>query len=128
MLNYELAKKLKDNGFPQKNFTIMSEGSFIRPDDEIYCNCGACNVEFYTPADFIDAVYCPTLSELIEAVGRPFTLYFSENDLVGIGWSAVNGNAGNNSWENFDFLVGKGETPEEAVANLYLALHDARSE
>lgn len=82
-MKYELAKKLKEAGFPQK--------SPNREKDEwLY--------------------YEPTLSELIEACGVEF------NSLVKFGsyWSA--------SANDFE-LNGKGSTPEEAVANLWLVLN-----
>lgn len=80
-MNYELAKKLKDAGFPQDGI-----------------------------GQFIDVkLASPTLSELIEACGDKFRglskrANWRAQDVMGI--------------EEF------GDTPEEAVANLYLALNN----
>lgn len=57
MIPYELAKKLKDAGFPQE----MKDGSML--DDGL-------NNEGYGP----ETAYDPTLSELIEACGESFVM------------------------------------------------------
>lgn len=59
-----------------------------------------------------DIVTVPTLSELIEACG---TEYFKMGSGKGGEWYASKG------YEHE--VVGKGSTPEQAVAKLYLALH-----
>lgn len=90
-INYELAKELKDAGFPLKMKRTWTD---IFDDD--YSEESGC--------------YLPTLSELIEACGKSFTLESSELGfrafrtpvLVEGGWSA---------------------TPEEAVARLWLELN-----
>lgn len=93
-MNYQLAKKLKDAGFPQKD-----RGNFIGPPDVEIIN---------TPL----AIYVPTLSELIEACVGDRLDFYLKNSTLTVHWSAgMNGRVGN------------GETPEEAVANLYLALN-----
>lgn len=89
-MNYELAKKLKDAGFP-----IPIHGQVMESEKE---------------------TYYPTLEELIEECGNHFISLekfghkfkanaYIENDRIG------------------DQLHVNGETPSEAVANLYLALH-----
>jgi hypothetical protein len=94
-MNYELAKKLKDAGFAQ-----TGDGRYI-------LHCG--------PNDFDPDVYRPTLSELIEACGFEFDKlqilerYYASKQIL---WSA----------SSVDFKNKSGSTPEEAVANLYLAL------
>ena len=56
-----------------------------------------------------------TLSELIEALNNKVDYLFgSLNQMSDITWEAE-------IWESD--IKGKGKTPEEAVANLYLALH-----
>lgn len=90
-MTYELAKKLKEAGFPQ-------DGKGMWYADN--------------PNGEGDAVYSPTLSELIEAC---------ENKLWML--ERIDGVA----WEAYPYVsVGKGselgKTPEEAVAKLWLTL------
>jgi hypothetical protein len=93
-MTYELAKTLKDAGFPQNLNPGNGEG-FVYEGDH--------------PKG--PGVYCPTLSELIEACGSDF--YELKN--LTFGWIA---NA------DSDYLKrGDGSTPEEAVARLWLALN-----
>jgi len=91
----ELAKKLKDAGFP------------FRPR--------VAEVNIFPPETF----YIPTLEELIEACGENFhCLVFTNNGGVDSDekfWSAGTSSVVKD-WVN-------GSTPLEAVANLYLALH-----
>ena len=109
-MNYELAKKLKNAGFP---FREVQEIIKLQP------NAGW----FTLMASFInfDGVdyYMPTLSELIEVVGGgfaelqrngSFTRYTPKNDK----WIA---------WGVNRSIMGGGKTPSEAVANLYLELN-----
>ena len=112
-MNYKLARKLKDNGFPQ-----TTDGLFWDQETR-------------------SSVAYPTLSELIEACGNNFC------ELT----SRVNQSMSHHSgdYESFDNLWpsvywvcssveykdekykspywGEGETPEEAVANLWLELN-----
>ena len=98
---YELAKKLKDAGFPQHDRT-----------GEWYNVC-------YFQGCEKDACF-PTLSELIETCGDDF---LSLEKYDGGKWEAMR-----RTWccdehgESCEF--GYGSTPEEAVANLWLALHE----
>lgn len=93
-MNYELAKELKDAGFPQGG-----KGLWLLPPDNLV-------------GRRVDRVYAPTLEELLEACGERFTsldqLYKSkaENTYEQV-WLA-------NSIE-------RGSTPAEAVARLWLA-------
>ena len=98
-MNYELIKKLKDAGFPVET----------RPAD----NTDVSNGTHY---------FIPTLSELIEACGEGLDSMFRIGELsqhgkkiFDKGWYARNGD---------DSIDGTGATPEEAVANLWLALKD----
>ena len=103
-MNYELAKQLKDAGFPQD----------IK-EDYYYDGCEECeggNPESYIELyhlihDKSDLIKIPTLSELIEACGRDF------DRLERIG--------NTNTWNVkgfFSDIETEGETPEEAVAKL----------
>ena len=99
MITYELAKSLKDAGFPQ-----LSDGGYVYKDGTI-------------DKDMISENYCykPSLSELIEACGIKMNkLTQNEMNNNSIVWTAVN-------WEGS--IMGEGSTPEEAVANLWLALN-----
>lgn len=61
----------------------------------------------------------PTLSELIDACGdKIFSLQREEDDDGYIGWLAGDGTT----------TSVKGSTPEEAVANLYIALYNKSNE
>lgn len=103
-MNEELAEKLKRAGFPQT--------------DEPYI-CGHCG-----DGGPIEIRY-PTLSELIEACGDRFhVLQFL------IRGHSVNGKI-MNPWNAFPKPIpseivfrGDGSTPEEAVANLWIALNE----
>lgn len=57
-MNYELAKRLKEAGFPQKNFPV-----------EFECVCGG---NKFHPADGRCSAYLVPLEELIEACGVHF--------------------------------------------------------
>lgn len=100
-MNYELAKKLKDAGFPQ-----IGRGLFMIGDGT--------PIKLVEPGEVISldesnpVVYLPTLSELIEACGESF----KSLELVGGHFYT------NDCWER--------ETPEEAVANLWLALQKGK--
>ena len=100
-MDYELAKKLKKAGYPQPDITTMlhRDKMWFRTEKNEY--------------------YIPTLSELIEACGEGLEV------LMKIGeerWEA--GLISMKSYTDFNFKkpFGRGKTPIEAVANLYLAL------
>ncbi len=82
-MNYELAKKLKDAGFP---------GIIIQQE----------HIESY-----------PTLTELIEACGLKNMLLMKSGNL----------HQAFDDDNTFCMNQGEGSTPEEAVANLWLALN-----
>lgn len=103
-MNYELAKKLKDAGFPMKTTEL-----------ELY---GSTPSRFLAPAEEGGFYNEPTLSELIETCGSKFDR-LTRNEMTDD--SAV--------WrvDCYDMAVGnfgEGSTPEEAVANLWLALNE----
>lgn len=104
-MNYELALKLKEAGFPQKT-TIKA------------CANGICTD--------VGLPYEPTLSELIAACGDKFGA-LEKIALTGIEWQAFSRQEFQKYGQD-SRLVGNatgyaGSTPEEAVANLYLALN-----
>lgn len=116
-MNYELAKKLKDAGFPQPK---IGEGL----GRDLY------PCEGYWHADH-DAkckrAYAPTLSELIEEcqkVTRNIGLYEGSRIESGNPWVAIalRPYAQKISDEEMTF----GLTPEEAVANLWIILQEEK--
>ena len=110
MISYELAKQLKQAGFPQRGANFDSRGlrRFIQ---DPYREVGM-------PKD-TDFVYVPLLSELIEACGndwRGFEALTKEHSQEGDSWVA----------SAFHITAhGRGSTPEEAVARLWLTLHNS---
>ena len=123
-MNYELAKKLKDTGFPQNkfrkatmcpcsDFTVETHGTWL-------CQCKEFIIE-------------PTLEELIEACGYEipdadgdnirFCLYYTGPEQC---WSAgyYLQYLGDDTYIDSRFHPQEfGKTPKEAVANLWLELN-----
>ncbi len=95
-MNYELAKKLKNAGFPQKG---MDCNWITNPEAEL------------------EEIYVPTLSELIEACGDKF--YGIHRMVSGI-WIAFMYDIEDSSRQ----VEAPGSTPEEAVALLWLELQN----
>ena len=104
-MNFELAKKLKEAGFPMRCIKIKRD--------------------FSGDAQYLEPLQplVPSLSELIEECGDDFNCLFKHTDETfwtagyavseieaGFGWSKIT-------------KIGEGSTPEEAVANLYLELN-----
>ena len=97
-MKYELAKQLKEAGFPQhlalKEFPKLKKAMKLM--DEM-----SGEVE----------PYIPTLSELIEACGEEFGMVARADNQTFIA----------RNW--FDKIQVEGKTPEEAVAKLYIKLN-----
>lgn len=108
MISFELAKKLKDEGFPQNetfHFYLMEDGNYTKDSKE--------------------GVFVPSLSELIEACGgkqnkegESFVLWFGETE-----WHAGYTNYLSDDYIDDYFGQGSGSTPEEALASLYLSIN-----
>lgn len=109
-LTYEDCKELKDAGFPQ----IVSFET---------------DVHIYKDEKGIEEVRVPTLSELIAACGE---------DFYSLRYTPVSGMGSDNHWVAHSRSIGAikvsplnavgmegfiGSTPEQAVKNLWLALH-----
>lgn len=113
MITYELAKQLKDAGFSKtKKFPYYFY--HINNEKIIYINNGS---NLISENQFL---YVPTLSELIEACGDKFdSLNNIDTDYdKKFGWQAI---------QSINLLEKKaalGNTPEEAVAKLWLVLQD----
>lgn len=100
-MNYELAKQLKDAGFPQKELTGMA-----------HCNYKGTADHSHSEKCICEEVTFPTLSELAEACGEGFWSLHKTRSVNGDRFYA-------NS-----ILESEGcSSPEEAVARLYLELH-----
>lgn len=101
-MTYQLVKQLKDAGYPQ---------TYIGGD--FWSNK-------WSSEGGYEAVYSPTLSELIEACGVSFwNLEQGHNKDTGTWFCnfVTDCQVGSDEWES------KGKTPEEAVAKLWLALN-----
>ena len=121
-MNYELCKKLKDAGFPQEprisTGGVDGEvfGGFYHvgmiDGDGAFGYFTVSEYEEYLKRDSTKHVIAkaPTLSELIEACGERFDALQS----LGGRWGA-----------RASILSAEGSTPEEAVANLWLALQES---
>ncbi len=95
-MNRELAKKLKDAGFPKVGIVEISYKDGVE-----------------------DELWFPHLADLIEAVGcKNFGLCRNNARVPESAWSAFD-HAIYDLAENF----GDGSTPEEAVANLWLGFN-----
>lgn len=105
-MDYELAKELKDAGFPQgpASGDHHDGGNWI--DDE--------RRAYYHAVDSETECYIPTLSELIEACGWGVVL---ETHYP----SGATAMKKTNNGKETDWIGGT--TPEEAVARLWLALN-----
>ena len=101
-MNYELAKQLKDSGFPQK-----IEWPTICIQDNI------------TGHELSERCKVPPLHELIEACDRSLTFLkrIVDHSTLTKGSKYDKWHAGN------EILFMKGSTPEESVANLWLELN-----
>lgn len=96
-MNYELAKQLEEAGFPQEGFGMRWTGSVWTTKD-------------------IDSLYKPTLSELIEETLKKCQFLTLQNENAH-DWMA---------WPDLDESKGLkcyGQTPEEAMARLWLILN-----
>jgi len=105
-LSYDTAKRLKDAGFPQKTHNECC-GEVLGEDGE--------------------PVMIPDLSELIEACGDEiYSLRrtYEKNIWVAHGYNLFNRDIKQIQFQALGQKGFVGSTPEEAVANLYLALHE----
>lgn len=127
MITYELAKQIKDAGFTQIELDalIKRRGYYILDGDPRMRELMV--PEDWTERGLSEVIYIPTLSEIIEACG-----YEHFNSLVTnhekVQWMAVGNKLGGNAKEGtlgkeWGDVVGYGLIPEEAVANLWLALN-----
>jgi hypothetical protein len=97
-MNYQLARELKDAGFPQ-----AGNGRWTGDPNKLVWESG-------------DRVYVPTLEELIERCRRDLESLSQELSLAGDEWIA-------STFGGSDSKSARGKTPAEAVARLWLALY-----
>lgn len=111
MLSYELCNQLKDAGFPQDGELMYNEQKEIIQHSFDHCYCPKCNAW--------DETYyiIPTLSELIEACGEMKELIKNPDNWEAVSFAVVVRES------YFSHYGMSGQTPEEAVAKLYLKLH-----
>ncbi len=124
-MKYELAKKLKDAGYPQRDWK-EEDGYFLARENgdskegEYDClNDRTMLLKYFSDEYLKDMhdrgliVYIPTLSELIEACGKVFW-----HLTCSVGYNQWHAESSDNGTEK----SGYGLTPEEAVALLWLEL------
>ena len=105
MISFELAKQLKDAGFPQ-----AGDGKWIGPADSLVWRSA-------------DRVYVPTLEELIGALGHHF---YSLEQIGPQKWRAQSFATKDQRHDDRTRLIGHkvdAILPEIVLARLWLALH-----
>lgn len=106
-LSYELAKELKDGGFPQD----LAYSTCVHEENRVPCEASK-DVRFSnSPCEF---VYFPGLSELIEACGIGIYGLHRSGEL----WNAVSDDR-----KSGKAISISASSPEEAVALLWVALN-----
>ena len=115
-MNRKLAKELKTAGFPIQFYQV---GHRFYPNEnstgwtEAAQKAGIIITAYelqHRLQDIKDGYYCPSLADLIEACGENFARLFIEKTI----WTAKSKNP-----ENYAMA----DSPEGAVARLWLALH-----
>ena len=111
MLSYKDVKELKDAGFPQGKSHFHYE--WWPAQDSWNLSCENDDQRMVN-----DCIFCPTLSELINACGEGFTSLerCDRRDCIKTHWIAV-------GFKKDRMVVADMETPEEAVKNLWLKLN-----
>jgi hypothetical protein len=118
-MNYELAKQLKDSGFPQEGLLKYGQGwNFVVSPDSPKDAHGIPAAEYER---LQDKCYCPTLSELIAACGEPFDQLIQGKPRGNV--FCATGSIFEKDGTSNTYRTSFHATPEEAVAKLWLALH-----
>lgn len=116
MISFALAQELKNAGFTQRTNGnaeyFLNDHLKIRREDALRMWYGDKAREGWELDLTKELVYCPTMTELIEACGLPFSLSCSQANH----WHASNGQNGAGKSVN-------GEFAKEAMARLWLLLH-----
>lgn len=116
MIKYDLALALKNAGFPQDLKYSFTHYSVIGNQTPL-CDC-----DYRFDNEHEQYVKIPTLSELVEACGDKFGALTQYDKQKGEGWFASGHKIIWDSDEN-GYICVKEETPEIAVANLYLEIN-----
>jgi hypothetical protein len=133
MISFELATQLKQSGYPQTAEFAYSRppplsndpGNTVVGTSYEWKRWRVSDLESQRRSKEWPRVAIPTLSELIEACGKTYTdglgegeleLYWMGNEWVAVFMESI-------YHESFVSDDGRGSTPEEAVARLWLALH-----
>lgn len=126
-MNYELAKKLKDAGFPQNTTQgLKSFNGALLYKDERHSTTESSAMQLVDrirksgKESMEELIYEPTLSELIEACIK-IHLYFTLSKVNEHWWSGCS-----NEIIHQKTNIKIGSTPEESVAHLYLALNNKK--
>ena len=128
MIDWKLAEKLKNAGFPQK----YKEGDWFYRCGKIcedqhfigeleYADDGGADTYEATE----DSVKIPTLEELIEACGERFHQLRRQSNLGKVWWKAESWEKelGDSQYEDDQYINRKANTPEEAVSLLWLEIN-----
>ncbi len=117
-MDYALALKLKKAGISYKK---SKHSFYIDEKDIVHCRTLTGGEEFTPPNEL---VCVPTLSELIEACGEEFEELsgrYSNKRVHGCKWLATG--IEQEPWSSKSNASGRGLTPSEAVAKLWLELN-----
>lgn len=117
-MTYDLAKQLKDAGFPQKGNNIR--GYIEVANDPPYCISSyehAIKTLSLSQWQGELLAYIPTLSELIEACGDRELEFWVRSDHARVRTNDIHDDDGTPTWF-------EGSTPKEAVAKLFIALNE----
>lgn len=117
-MNKELAKQLKDAGFPQEKSGFVFYKLQTGDNAPHYLLRARYGLNGYTKSEVLECIDAPTLSELIEACGHQIGFILTEID------ESEEPDYGQTSWtaESYNYNT-TGLTPEEAVAKLWLELN-----
>lgn len=123
-MSYELAKELKDTGFPQMGdgfILLLGNPELVEdPEDQTMSRIERSKYVMLGKYNrYGEDVYEPTISELIEACGDKFHTLGRSPDRL---WWAAEFKDSAIFEDTYPLRVG-GNSPEEAVARLWLALN-----
>lgn len=127
-MDYSLAKRLKDAGYPQKGifgYAVILEagGHNFHPHRFSYEHENAKDYAFVKGDVLSDECVAPTLEDLIEACGSDF---LALSNYAKKGWGAAALKHWRSEPHNVPHskeVLERGSTPTEAVAMLWLALN-----
>lgn len=132
MLTFETAIRLKDAGFPQKETAFGQiwylKDTFVRTCVFVYLTGGESKVRKFVERDtgiallsysMEGAVFAPTATEILKALGQKYVLWFDESPKVSQWFCAETGNLPSEAGRPFG-----NENPAEACAEAWLQLNE----